>query len=59
MNTNGVASSLWQRHETSNRLLPPMIERKYGRIVNVASLAWRIPSSGGHTVYAASQAFPP
>ncbi len=38
-------------------LLPPMQQRGYGRIVNVASLAGLIPGSSGHTLYAASKAF--
>jgi short-subunit dehydrogenase len=62
-------SSPWQRHDVymqvmmvaaadlTYRLLPGMIERQYGRIVNVASLAGLIPSSAGHTLYAASKAF--
>ena len=69
----GVAGAFtrspWHTHETymqvmivaatdlTYRLLPPMIERKYGRIVNVASLAGLIPSSAGHTLYGASKAF--
>ena len=43
--------------ELTHRLLPGMIERKYGRIVNVASLAGLVPSPAGHTLYAASKAF--
>ena len=38
-------------------LLPPMQQRGYGRIINVASLAGLIPGSSGHTLYAASKAF--
>jgi len=37
--------------------LPGMIERGYGRIINVASLAGLIPGSIGHTLYGASKAF--
>jgi short-subunit dehydrogenase len=43
--------------ELTHRLLPGMIERRYGRIVNVASLAGLVPSPAGHTLYAASKAF--
>jgi uncharacterized protein len=69
----GVAGSYvnnaWAQHDTfiqvmvtavaelTHRLLPPMIERRYGRIVNVASLAGLVPPSAGHTLYAASKAF--
>lgn len=43
--------------ELAHRLLPPMIERGYGRIINVASLAGLVPASAGQTLYAASKAF--
>jgi short-subunit dehydrogenase len=43
--------------ELTHRLLPGMIERRYGRIINVASLAGLVPSPAGHTLYAASKAF--
>jgi uncharacterized protein len=43
--------------ELTRRLLPGMIERRYGRIVNVASLAGLVPAPAGHTLYAASKAF--
>ncbi len=59
----------WERHarfiqvmmtavvELSYRFLPGMIERRYGRILNVASLAGLVPATAGHTLYAASKAF--
>ena len=62
-------SSTWERHhaflqvmvvavaELTRRLLPGMIERGYGRVVNVASLAGLVPAPAGHTLYAASKAF--
>jgi short-subunit dehydrogenase len=62
-------ASPWARHEAmlqvmvmglaelTHRLLPGMIERGYGRIVNVASLAGLVPTPAGHTLYAASKAF--
>lgn len=34
-----------------------MRERRFGRIVNVASLAGLLPPAAGHTLYAASKAF--
>jgi short-subunit dehydrogenase len=43
--------------ELTHRLLPGMIARGYGRIVNVASLAGLVPSTAGHTLYGASKAF--
>jgi len=43
--------------ELTHRLLPGMIERGYGRIINVASLAGLVPSPAGHTLYAAAKAF--
>ena len=36
--------------------LPGMIERRYGRIVNMASLAALVPAPAGHTLYAACKA---
>ena len=62
-------ASEWTRHaaslqvmvvavaELTYRLLPGMIERGYGRIINVASLAALVPAPAGHTLYAASKAF--
>ena len=61
--------SPWQRHEEflqvlvtavaelTYRLLPGMIDRHYGRIINVASLAGLVPAPAGHTLYGASKAF--
>jgi short-subunit dehydrogenase len=43
--------------ELTHRLLPAMIERRYGRIINVASLAGLVPAPAGHTLYAAVKAF--
>jgi short-subunit dehydrogenase len=60
--------SPWSRHddmlqvmvtglaELTHRLLPGMIERGYGRIINVASLAGLVPAPAGHTLYAAAKA---
>ena len=61
--------SPWERHdamlrvmvtsvtELTHRLLPPMLGKGYGRIINVASLAGLVPAPGGHTLYAATKAF--
>jgi short-subunit dehydrogenase len=62
-------ASPWERHsamlqvmvtglvELTYRLMPGMIERRYGRIINVASLAGLVPAPAGHTLYAATKAF--
>jgi len=62
-------ASPWARHEAmlnlmvmavselTHRLLPGMVERRYGRIINVASLAGLVPAPAGHTLYAATKAF--
>ena len=42
--------------ELIHRLLPGMIERRYGRIINMASLAALVPAPAGHTLYAACKA---
>ena len=41
--------------ELIHRVLPVMRERRFGRIVNVASLAGLVPGAAGHTLYAASK----
>ena len=43
--------------ELTHRLLPGMIDRGWGRIINVASLAGLLPGVAGHTLYAASKSF--
>lgn len=43
--------------ELTHRLLPGMIERRWGRVLNIASLAALVPAAPGHTLYAASKAF--
>jgi short-subunit dehydrogenase len=37
--------------------LPGMVERRFGRIVNVASVAGLVPASPGQTLYGAAKAF--
>jgi len=39
------------------RLFPAMLERGWGRIINVASVAGMVPAPAGHTLYGASKAF--
>ncbi len=63
------ASTTWQQQraflqvmvtavaELTHRLVPGMMSRGWGRIVNVASLAGLLPGVAGHTLYAASKAF--
>jgi short-subunit dehydrogenase len=43
--------------ELTWRLMPGMMERRSGHIVNVASVAGLAPSTAGHTLYGASKAF--
>jgi short-subunit dehydrogenase len=43
--------------ELTRRLLPGMVERRFGRVINVASLAGLVPAPAGHTLYAATKAF--
>jgi short-subunit dehydrogenase len=62
-------ASSWDRHaamlnlmviavsELTYLVLPGMIERRYGRIINVASLAGLVPAPAGHTLYAAVKSF--
>jgi short-subunit dehydrogenase len=43
--------------ELAHRVLPGMVARRFGRIVNVASLAGLVPGAAGHTLYAATKSF--
>ena len=43
--------------EFAHRLTPGMAERRFGRVVNVASLAGLMPGAAGHTLYAATKSF--
>jgi len=43
--------------EMTRLVLDGMVERRFGRIINVASLAGHVPGSRGHTLYAATKSF--
>nr|WP_314438155.1 SDR family oxidoreductase [uncultured Brevundimonas sp.] len=43
--------------ELSRLLLPGMVERGFGRILNVASLAGQMPATGGDTLYGPIKSF--
>ena len=59
----------WEKHRASNQLmitsvaelthllLPTMIEKRDGAIINVASIAGMIPAAAGHTLYGAMKAW--
>ena len=66
---SGFAPNAWADHrrfiqvmmlaptELSHRLLPGMIDRRFGRIVNVCSVAGLLPSTAGDTLYGASKSY--
>ncbi len=43
--------------ELAHMVMPAMIEDKWGRIINVSSVAGLVPPSKGHTLYGPSKAF--
>ena len=43
--------------ELAHKVLPGMIDRRFGRILNVASLAGLIPGSQGHSLYGPTKSF--
>lgn len=43
--------------QLSRRLLPGMVERGFGRVINVASLAGLMPATGGDTLYGPIKSF--
>jgi short-subunit dehydrogenase len=63
------SASDWEQHrdfiqvmltapvELAHKTLPGMVERGFGRIVNVASLAGLVPGGPGATLYGATKAF--
>ena len=65
------SASPWTRHdeflqvlvtavaELTHRLLPAMVQRGYGRIINVASLAGLVPAPAGHTPLTSSTGISP
>ena len=67
--TGTLLANPWQVHaaqiqvmvaaptEFCHRLLPGMRERRYGRILNVSSLAGHVPAPAGHTLYAPVKAY--
>jgi short-subunit dehydrogenase len=43
--------------EMTHKVLPGMLSRGYGRVINVASLAGLVPGMPAHTLYGATKAF--
>jgi short-subunit dehydrogenase len=43
--------------ELAHKVLPGMVERRFGRILNVSSLAGLVPGSAGHTLYGAVKGY--
>jgi len=43
--------------EMTRLVLDDMVKRRFGRIINVASLAGHVPGSRGHTLYAATKSY--
>ena len=43
--------------ELSHKLLPGMVERRFGRIVNVASIAGLVPGAPGSALYGSAKSF--
>lgn len=41
----------------AHHVLPGMVERRFGRIVNVSSVAGLVPGAAGHTLYGAAKSF--
>ncbi len=67
--TDGFEAVPWEQHramlqvmllapvELAHRVLPGMVERRFGRILNVASLAGYSPATGGDTLYGPIKSF--
>ena len=54
---NFIQLMLTAPSELARKLAPAMVERGFGRIINVASLAGHMPGSKGHTLYAAVKSY--
>jgi short-subunit dehydrogenase len=67
--TRGFAATPWTDHraflqvmltaptELAHRVLPSMLDRRFGRIVNVCSVAGLMPSTAGDTLYGPTKGF--
>jgi hypothetical protein len=67
--TSGFAADPWADHraflqvmllaptELAHRVLPGMLDRRFGRIVNVASVAGLLPASAGDTLYGPTKSY--
>jgi hypothetical protein len=67
--TSGFAVDAWAEHraflqvmllaptELVHRVLPGMLDRRFGRIVNVASVAGLLPASAGDTLYGPTKSY--
>lgn len=67
--TSGFASNAWEDHraflqvmvlaptELAHRVLPGMVERRFGRILNVCSVAGLVPASAGDSLYGPAKSF--
>ena len=67
--TQGFPETAWAEHqaflqvmmlaptELTHRVLPAMLDARFGRIVNVCSLAGLLPSTAGDTLYGASKGY--
>jgi short-subunit dehydrogenase len=66
---SGFAANAWADHraflqvmllaptELAHRVLPGMLDRRFGRIVNVCSVAGLLPSTAGDTLYGPSKSY--
>lgn len=52
-----LAAMLLSVCELNHAVLPGMIERRFGRLINVASLLGLLPGVSGHALYCGSKAF--
>jgi short-subunit dehydrogenase len=67
--TGSLVSRDWKTHadfiqvmvtaptELCYRFIPPMRERGFGRVINIASFAGLMPAPAGHTLYAAAKSY--